>query len=242
MTRRVHASVDASVCVSRGLVPEILATGLPPDRVHLVDVGVDVDAVRALGTCPGGPARPAGRYLVGVGRLTEQKGFDLLIRAHAVVLGRGHPHRLVIVGDGADRAALLDLARQLGVADTVSLTGFLANPQWLIAGCDLFVLPSRREGSGGLVLVEAMSHGVPIVAADCVSGPRDVLVDGAIGDLVPPEDVTALADAITAHLVDPGTLRQRAALGPARARDFDPERTAECFAEIVGRLVPAGAR
>ncbi|HEY5879958.1 MAG TPA: glycosyltransferase [Nakamurella sp.] len=236
LTRHVHGSVDASICVSHGLVPDILATGLPPERVHVVDVGVDVDRVRELGRQVADPPRPVARYLVGVGRLTEQKGFDLLIRAHAKVVDRGHHHRLIIVGEGADRAALTELARRLGVSDTVGFTGFVPNPHWLIAGADLFVLSSRREGSGGLVLVEALSHGVPVVAADCVSGPRDILADGRFGALVPADDVEALADAIAAHLADPAPLRERAEHGPARAREYDPARTAQRFAEIAGQL------
>ncbi len=226
-----HRRVDLAVCVSPGLVEEVVANGLPADRVLVMDVGIDVDDVirrgRAAATSTAAarsvqPAPEASRpIVVAVGRLAPQKGFDLLIRAHALARSEGADHTLRIIGEGPEHGALVALAHSLGVADSVELAGFIHDPQPWIAAADLFVLSSRYEGNGGLVLFEALAHQVPVVATDCPTGPRRLLLDGALGELVPMEDVTALADAIAAHLRDPACLQLRAQGGPARARDFD---------------------
>ena len=172
-----------------------------------------------------------------VGRLTGEKGFDLLIRAHAGVFDAGQEHELLILGEGPDRAQLSELAEQLGVQNSVRLPGFVANPPPLVAGADLFLLSSRREGMGGLALLEALSQGVPVVATDCIAGPRQLLCDGRLGQLVAVEDVTGLTAAIRRFLERPEDLRSRAQGGPVRARDFDPARAAEQFLETLEEVI-----
>jgi glycosyltransferase involved in cell wall biosynthesis len=180
--------------------------------------------------------------VVGVGRLAPVKGFDLLIRAHATARAAGADHILRLIGEGPHRAELEALVRELGVQDSVDFTGFQANPLPDLAAADLFVLSSRFEGSGGLVLLEALALGVPIVAVDCPSGPRRLLSDGRYGRLVPSEDVDALAAALVEYVKDPEPLRTLAAQGPQRAADFDPATTArELYAlllDLSGRARP----
>lgn len=108
-------------------------------------------------------------------------------------LADGAPrHRVLLLGDGPDRAALGRVAQELGLSDTVVFAGFLDNPHAVAFRAALFVLPSRWEGYS-LALVEALCLGVPAVAADCVSGPREILEDGKYGRLVPVDDEEALA-------------------------------------------------
>jgi glycosyltransferase involved in cell wall biosynthesis len=223
LTRWVHTHADLAVCVSPGLVDEVRRAGVPEERIAVVAVGIDVTATREAAVEPVPPVtdRP---YLVAVGRLVPQKGFDVLVEAYALAAGRLSTHDLVVVGEGPERAALQALRDRHGLTGSVHLPGFLPNPQPVLAGADLFVLPSRYEGMGGLVLLEAMAHGIPIVATDCVSGPRDLLDDGRIGRLVPVEDVAALAEALCDHIADPARLRAAAAAGPERARNFAPDR------------------
>ena len=205
------------------------------DRIAVVPVGVDVDAAIDAAAIPTRPVtdRP---YVMALGRLVPQKGFDVLLEAYAATRAQLGEHHLVLVGEGPERARLEALAHRLGIADAVHFPGFIDNPQPLLARAALFVLPSRYEGMGGLVLLEAMSHGVPIIAADCVSGPRQLLEEGRIGRLVPPEDVDALATALAEHVADPEPLTARAVMGPRRARDFSPDRwTAELHQLLVAR-------
>jgi glycosyltransferase involved in cell wall biosynthesis len=145
---------------------------------------------------------PAGLpVILGVGRLAEQKDFFTLIRAFALV--RQHrPARLIIVGEGPDRPGLEALARELGVADDVSLPGFSTNPYAYMRQADVFVLSSLFEGLPA-VLVEALAVGVPIVSTRCPHGPEEILQDGICGPLVPVGDAAAMADAICATLDAP---------------------------------------
>jgi glycosyltransferase involved in cell wall biosynthesis len=239
LTRAVHARADLSICVSPGLVPDVLATGLPAERVRVVPVGVDVDQALAAAKEPPELQLGPGPYLMAIGRLSAQKGFDTLIRAFAEARSGMPDHRLVIIGEGPDRAALEGLAAELEVADAVLLPGFVDNVHPLLAGADLFVLSSRYEGMGGLVLLEALVHGVPVIATDCPSGPRFVLRDGQLGDLVPVEDAGAMGAALLAHVRRPGRLRCAASAGPERAREFGPDRW---IARMGGLLAYHGDR
>lgn len=243
LVRRALTSAQLAVTVARGIVPGLLQLGLAPDRVATVTNGVDVGAVRQAGQQEPAVALPPGPLVVASGRLSRQKGFDLLVRAHARALRDGAPaHTLMVLGEGPDAGALIALARELGVSASVRLAGFQPNPSAVVARADLFVLPSRWEGFP-LGLVEAVCLGVPVVAADCVSGPAEVLDDGRYGRLVPAEDVPALAHALRTHLEAPGDLRDRAAAGAAAAeRRFDPQRAAAAHLDLLEALARAGRR
>jgi glycosyltransferase involved in cell wall biosynthesis len=110
--------------------------------------------------------------------------------------------RLVIVGEGKHRKRLLTLARQLGVAGDLDLPGFVANAVAYMSRAALFVLSSRWEGFGN-VLVEALACGTPVVSTDCPSGPAEILQQGVYGPLVRPGDAKALGRAMLASLRSP---------------------------------------
>jgi glycosyltransferase involved in cell wall biosynthesis len=240
VTRYADAHADATICVSPGLVPGIVANGQPADRTHVVVNGVDVDALRARAA--GRPAQRGERpRVVALGRLTPHKGFDLLLKASAAVRARGLDHELVIAGEGDERAALETLAAELGAAH-VRLPGFTDRPEQVLAGADLFVSSSRTEAMP-LTLLESLALGTPVVATDCSVGSRMLLAEGRFGRLVEPESVEALTEALAAHLGDPGPLRAAAAAGPEFARRFDPQLLArehlQILARIAGRRLPA---
>ena len=142
------------------------------------------------------PTAPTGEppFIVAVGRLVAQKGFDRLIRAYAMAQAR-HALRLVIIGEGPDAGSLAALARSLGVAERVEFTGRLAQPERVVRRATMFVLASRYEGFPN-VLLEAMALGRCVLAFDCQSGPGDIISDGENGLLVRDGDVAALAAAM----------------------------------------------
>ncbi|ABC31382.1 glycosyltransferase [Hahella chejuensis KCTC 2396] len=144
-----------------------------------------------------------GDYLCAVGRLCEQKGFDLLLDAYkqALTLQPALP-KLVIVGDGDDRAALEKQAADLGLTDKVIFYGFTPNPYAIIKHARLFVMSSRHEGLP-TALVEAIALGVPVVSSDCETGPRELLDNGRYGGLAPNQNPAALAQAIVDNLTTP---------------------------------------
>lgn len=253
VSRWVHRHMDAAFCVAESLVDGIVEAGLPRSRAHFVGNGIDVARVRRLAgvdastpTVTGAPpaAEVAGAdpdrvpVIVGSGRLSRQKDFGLLLRAHAKVLASGLRHRVVIMGEGALREELEELAVELGVEDSVELVGFLSNPYAVLAGADLFVLSSRSEGMP-LIVIEALAVGVPIIATWCGSGPGMLLADGEFGELVPVGSEPDMVDAIERHLRDPAPLRARAARGPARALDFDLAVSARVIEEHLVELIAA---
>lgn len=164
--------------------------------------------------------------ILGVGRLTAQKDFPNLLEAFARVR-RTRDARLMILGEGPDREALEDLASELGVADHVSMPGFVDNPYAYMAASSLFVLSSRREGLP-TVLIEALATGVPVVSTDCPSGPVEILRGGELGALVPIEDPAALADAIVEALLSPSP-----SLPPDALEAYTPDAASMNYLRLV---------
>jgi glycosyltransferase involved in cell wall biosynthesis len=200
------------------------AAGVAPERITVLPNPLDLRRGTA-GAAEPLPAPLAPLFdaptVVAVGRLTEQKGFDVLIAAHARLRAAGLEHRLLILGEGEGRAALEALALRLGVRDSVALPGFVANPYPMMKAARLFVLPSRLEGFG-MVVAEALALGVPVVTTDCVAGPADLVGHGRYGVVVPVGDERALAEAMAGVLRDPARAAALAAAGPRRAAEFGP--------------------
>lgn len=138
------------------------------------------------------PAGLPDDYWLGLGRLTEQKGFHLLLEAYAMALQHQALPNLVIAGDGPLRDTLTTQAQRLGIAQRVHFTGFLSNPYSLLRHARLFILSSLHEGMP-TVLIEALALGTPVLACDCETGPRELLDNGRLGLLVKANDVPALA-------------------------------------------------
>ena len=139
--------------------------------------------------------------ILGVGRLTAQKDFSTLIDAFALVNKR-MPARLILLGEGEERAQLSELGRKLGLAERISMPGWVPNPLAYISKASVFVLSSRWEGFG-LVLAEALACGTPVVSTDCESGPAEILEHGKYGPLVPIQDPESMSRAILRTLDAP---------------------------------------
>jgi glycosyltransferase involved in cell wall biosynthesis len=195
---------EAAICVSEDLAAECRGLGLADERVHLVHNAIDTrEYARRLPRCEAKRAWgvPEEALLVGaVGRLSDEKGFDLLIRGVHGLRQKGLPVVLAIAGEGPTRAALQRLIAELKAAAYVRLLGHLADPRGLYEALDLFVLSSHREGLPNVVL-EAMAMEAPVVATR-VAGVPSLVEDGRSGLVVPPGDLPALADAMERLLRD----------------------------------------
>jgi GalNAc-alpha-(1->4)-GalNAc-alpha-(1->3)-diNAcBac-PP-undecaprenol alpha-1,4-N-acetyl-D-galactosaminyltransferase len=133
--------------------------------------------------------------IVAVGRLTTEKGFDLLLHAFARLMRPFPEWRVCIVGEGMERKALVQLAGRLGLTQRVEFLGEVRGIDSWLARASLFVHPSRREGFPNAVL-EAMGMGLAVICADCRAGPAELIADRINGRLVPVDDVDALAGAM----------------------------------------------
>ena len=186
--------------------------------------GDESDLPAVLGTRP--------HWVVAMGRLTRQKGFDLLLPAFAAALSRNPNWGLMILGDGDQRPELEQLIEQLGLRDHAFLQAPLRNPFAVLRRAKLFVLPSRHEGFGN-VLIEAMACGLPVIATTCPSGPNEIVHHEKDGLLIPPEDVPALAAALD-RLMASETDRIRLALcGATAVRRFDMENIGGAWEKIL---------
>jgi glycosyltransferase involved in cell wall biosynthesis len=188
-------------------------------------------------------ARPStnglGRYVFAAGRLVDQKAFDTLLRGYASVRGELGGRRLVLAGVGPDRAALEQLARDLGIGDDVSFVGGVGRHQLaeLMRGADSFALPSRDEAFG-IALLEAMAAGAPAVASR-VGGVPEFASDGENALLVPADDPPALGAAL-ARLANEPALRDRLMTGGrARAEELSWERIAPRYVTIYRQVARA---
>jgi glycosyltransferase involved in cell wall biosynthesis len=216
LLRAFYPWASRIVAVSGGAADDLARTsGLPRGTVQVVYNPVITPELLALARqVPDHPCFTPGQptVILGVGRLTRQKDFPTLIRAFAV-LRRRRSARLVILGEGEERAHLEALAEELGVAEDVSLPGFRENAMAYMARAGLFVLSSEWEGLP-TVLIEALAAGAQVVSTDCPSGPREILQEGRLGALVPVGDVAALADAMLRALDEPAAPVPVHALAP----------------------------
>jgi glycosyltransferase involved in cell wall biosynthesis len=169
--------------------------------------------------------RRGARRLVGtIARLATQKAIHVLLDATPLLLHEDAATRVLIVGDGPLRAALERQARRLGIAHAVTFAGYNDDPVSAYAAMDVFVLPSRDEGFG-LVFLEAMAMGVPVVGTQVI-GSKDAVEDGVTGLLVPHADAPALANAVLRILGDPELSRRLRSTAAERVRrDFSREQS-----------------
>ncbi|WP_158769016.1 glycosyltransferase [Paraglaciecola sp. L1A13] len=170
------------------------------------------------------------KTIVAVGRLSDQKGFDMLIDAFSLVLNERNA-RLVIFGEGELREDLQNKIEQLDITQSVDLAGYTDNPIAEIKQADLFVLSSRFEGSPN-VLVEAMSVGCKVVAFDCPSGPLEILDGGNIAPLVEYKNVPELAKAMLAELATENNQMNRDRILGAVTR-FSAQNSAQEYRRLI---------
>jgi glycosyltransferase involved in cell wall biosynthesis len=227
-----YPKADVVVAVSDGVREDLERTaGLRPGLARTIYNGVDTDRIEKLAAEPVDhpwlTSDDAVPVVLTVGRYKPQKGHETLLRAFARIRER-RLARLLILGEGKDRAKLEALVAELRLGQDVNMPGFAANPYAFMARADLFVLSSNWEGFPN-VLVEALAAGCKVVSTDCPSGPGEVLDGGRWGSLVPVADPEALARAMEAGLdAEPDPARSR-----SRARNFSVEHALDRYFEAL---------
>jgi glycosyltransferase involved in cell wall biosynthesis len=186
--------IDRFVALSNVMGEEIAALlRLDPERVALIPnpvlTGEDLESLSTARRSRNTP----GRLFVAIGRLTRCKNYGLLMRAFAKIATADD--RLLIVGEGPQRAALRRIAARLGISDRVEMPGHVSSIAEVLGSADVFVSSSNYEGLPG-VIIEALAAGLPIVATASSPNVEHVLRDGELGQLVPIRDLPALAHAL----------------------------------------------
>ncbi|HYG90085.1 MAG TPA: glycosyltransferase [Azospirillum sp.] len=229
----LYRAADAVVAVSTGIREELMTwLHLPPRQVHVIhNPVVPANLQQAMAERPDHPWFGAGGdpVILGIGRLVPEKNFPMLIDAVHRLRAR-RPVRLLIFGEGPERAALEKHIAELGAEEYLQLGGIIENPYPYYRHAALFVLSSNYEGFGN-VLVESMACGTPVVSTRCPSGPLEILQDGKYGVLTPVGDVDAMVGAID-HALDIDWDRDRLR---DRAADFAVETIAKQYLNILGR-------
>jgi GalNAc-alpha-(1->4)-GalNAc-alpha-(1->3)-diNAcBac-PP-undecaprenol alpha-1,4-N-acetyl-D-galactosaminyltransferase len=234
----LYPAASALVSISRGVDESF--TWLPRSKRWVIyNPLLPIDQASRL-PVSGAPSSSK-RRIAAMGRLTRQKGFDLLLRAFASLAPSYPEWDLLILGEGEERENLLELASSLGLSARVAFPGLLKNPFPELQRADLFVMSSRAEGFGN-ALTEAMACGLPVISFDCPSGPGEIIRDGIDGILVPAEDVPALARAMGALMSNPDRRRQLAEEAVHVGERFSMDRHMEQWEELFQRLALGGDR
>jgi glycosyltransferase involved in cell wall biosynthesis len=224
IVRLIYPRLTHIVCVSQAIVSGLLSTASIKQRnIDVIYDTHEVDKIteRAKEEIPQWYTKLLRKpTLMGLGRLSDEKGFDILIKAHVKLLKRGIDHNLVILGSGPFKDELRNLSDRLGVGSSVFMPGYVDNPYPLLKKATAFVLSSRYEGFPAVVL-EALSLGTPVVATAC-GGPIDILTDGENGIMVLPDNVNSLANGMYKILSD-GELRAKLSIPDTEwLRRFSP--------------------
>ena len=191
----VFNNSDRIIAVSRYMEGLITGLGVEKEKVRVIYNGVE----------PENPAKGDEKRMVFIGALVRQKGADIAITAFKELKEKHGDSKLLIVGDGPERKRLERLSRELGLTD-IEFRGYVEDINGVFTAKSILVLPSREEGFG-MVLLEAMARGVPVIAAK-TGGIVEIVADGENGLLFTKEDPGSLADA-TARIFEDGLLKER---------------------------------
>lgn len=215
LLRRMIRASDAVTAISSDTAAEVVRV-MPGSEPRVIPFGAAVEAAEPAGPGPAPAPGASWRWLF-VGRLVRRKGVDVLL--HALSSPAGGVDELLVVGDGPERERLEALAGELELDERVEFRGFVPDAELAEAlrSCDGLVLPAVVDEKGdteglGVVLIEALAAGVPVIASE-VGGIPDIVEDGATGLLTPPGDAAALAGAMARYREDPALARRLADRG-----------------------------
>ena len=235
LVRWAYRRADAVVAVSQGVADDLQGMLGPRTHIRVVHNPVIDDRERLDPHAP--PEHPwladrALQVVISVSRLSVEKDIPTLMRAFAQLHARRPDTRLLVLGEGPDRARLEALRAELGLNEVVQMPGRVNQPRRWVQHAVAFGLASHYEGFGN-VLIEALSCGVPVVSTDCPVGPRDILAAGRFGQLVPVGDWQAMALALQ-RAIEQGPVPADAL---AHAAGFTESRSSQAYLALFESLM-----
>jgi glycosyltransferase involved in cell wall biosynthesis len=231
--RHFYKRADKVVCLSEAMINDMVERlNVPAEKLVRIYNPVDLERLRELADTGTNPYREPGPNLVAAGRLSRQKGFDVLLDAMPTVLEHLPNARLTILGEGPLRAELTEQVQRLNLTGMVRLPGFQQNPWPYLRHASLFVFPSRYEGLPN-VLLEALALGTYVVATNCPGAIREVQECDDRMVLVPPEDPDALANAIVSTCQRPKIDGEYAERTSGRLSKFELQRIVREYSALL---------
>jgi len=241
MAEFANRVIDVQICNSTAVRDWAVAReGLKVDRTRVIPNGIDLPPLVPAPSLPDGWQSTAAKAVM-VANLIRYKGHREVLQSVASVTKRHPSFRLVLIGDGPERAALVELTRELGITDNVVFAGRRRGAAELMPAFDFSVLGSSEEGFPN-ALMESMARAVPVIAT-AVGGVTELVMDGVHGLVVPYGDTVAMATAMTWMIEHPDERRTMGASGRARiAGEFTTERmvdaTQSVYEEMLRRRQP----
>jgi glycosyltransferase involved in cell wall biosynthesis len=226
-TRHFHRA-DACFCITEHARSHLMESGITKEKLFFMPnmVRLNQPTHRAYRSPP---------VFGTLARMVPKKGVEVYIEALAIVKSRGLKFHAVVGGDGALEAELRAQVTRLDLNKEIDFIGWVGDKHAFYASLDLFVLPSHHEAFG-IVLIEAMAAGVPIISTDCV-GPREIIREHRDGMVVPRGDATAMADAMSALLQNESLAQQFAASARERVeREYSMQAMAERLKSALAKL------
>ncbi len=221
------------LAVSAGVKEDLfLNFGVPREKVAVIGNPIDLNRIRSAVEEEIEVPWPSDDVpvIISCGRLASVKNYPLLLRAMKIVK-QEIDVRLVLIGEGSERAALATLSEELGISENVSFSGYKSNPFGYISKADIFVLPSNNEGFGN-VIVEAMACGTPVVSTRTV-GAEEIITDGVNGILTAIDDHNEMAEAILNFIKNHNLRDELVREGYRRAEDFRQERIVAEYEKVL---------
>ncbi len=238
MTKVFYNISDKVVALSQGVREDLIENfEVNKDKIKVIYNPVDIGYINKVKDegIEDIDIDPSQKLIISVGRLEEQKDFSTLIRAFSLVVKKVDS-KLIILGKGSQEKQLKRLCEELDIAEKVLFLGFKENPQKYVNLSDLFVLTSKWEGFGH-VIVEAMAVGTPVIVTNCKSGPNEIIKNDQYGILAEVENYQDIAMKIITLLEDDERRLYYSNKGLERACDFNSEEIVKQYEKLFTKVI-----
>ena len=235
-SKRFYPKADHIIAVSKGIKEMLIKEyRLSQHKITVIPNPIDLVEINANAKVVHDIELPA-RFILNAGRIQfKVKGQDILIMAFGKIAHKFPDVFLVFLGEGPDLAGAIKLAKDSALSEKILFLGWREDVLAIMSRSEVFVLSSRYEGWPN-VLVEAMACKCPVIATDCLTGPKEILDDGKYGILVPPEDPDTLARSLELMLEDAGMRNRYGKLAYDRAKVFEVSGICGKYIEVIKRV------